>query len=52
MKETSKHQVEETTTKRGARQTEEFELAPEESKKLDERVTKYKERLESSRKVL
>ncbi|XP_028404735.1 titin-like isoform X2 [Dendronephthya gigantea] len=51
MKETSKHQVEKATTNLGTWRTEEFELAPEESKKLDERVTKYKEGLERSRKI-
>ena len=51
-KEPSKHQVKDETIKVGKMHVEEFELAPDESTKVDERVTKYKERVEGSRKVL
>lgn len=46
----SKHQGE--IMKVGKMHVEEFELAPEESINVDERVTKYKERVARSRKVL
>ena len=36
----------------GKMHVEDFELGPGESTKVDERVTKYKERVEHSRKVL
>ena len=50
MKELAKHQRE--MTKIGKMHVDEFELAPEESINVDERVTKYKERLARSSKVL
>lgn len=50
-KEARKVYVHEETTQVDKTHVEEFELAPEESRKVDERVTKYKERVESSRKV-
>ena len=46
----AKHQRE--MTKIGKMHVDEFELAPEESINVDERVTKYKERVARSSKVL
>ena len=49
IQETSKHSAKDERVI-GKMHVKEFELGPEESTKVDERVTKYKERVERSRK--
>ena len=52
MKQSAEHHTKEEAFKVGKMKVEEFELSPEESTRVDDRVRKYRERVESSQKVL